>query len=292
MSHPGTEETLLDEGETASGLWWCFCSWFWFLFGVFVWFWGCLCSFPLIMLCFLPLQWWPGHSAHMASALVEKIFGEMGWSCVQILAWSKDNSSALGSPSVGVRNTCESLRFLPWVSAQSRLAPGSFGIGTCRTSALSVSCIPLGVGTFQGPSLLPGEWVTKSPFPAGSLSEPQEDKGVFSSLRTFCLRWRLYGGTRSCGAECGEGVYSFVSSVEMDLAGEWCFLADARFCLANSCGKSELFELKLCDVSVATFHVAATCPFGAVWKRSKISNCPVKKGQRQCDHKLTAAGHC
>ena len=46
MSHPGTEETLLDEGETASGLWWCFGSWFWFLFGVFVWFWGCLCSFP------------------------------------------------------------------------------------------------------------------------------------------------------------------------------------------------------------------------------------------------------
>ena len=33
MSHPGTEETLLDEGETASGLWWCFGSWLRFLFG-------------------------------------------------------------------------------------------------------------------------------------------------------------------------------------------------------------------------------------------------------------------
>ena len=40
MSHPGTEETLLDEGETASGLW-CvlvlgsgFCSVFLFGFGV------------------------------------------------------------------------------------------------------------------------------------------------------------------------------------------------------------------------------------------------------------------
>ena len=35
MSHPGTEETLFDEGESASGLWWRFGFWFWFLFGVF-----------------------------------------------------------------------------------------------------------------------------------------------------------------------------------------------------------------------------------------------------------------
>ena len=32
MSHLGTEETLFDEGETASGLWGCFGFWFWFLF--------------------------------------------------------------------------------------------------------------------------------------------------------------------------------------------------------------------------------------------------------------------
>ena len=54
MSHLGTEETLLDEGETASGLW-CvlvlgfgFCLVFLFGLGLLV--------FPLIMLCFLPLQ--------------------------------------------------------------------------------------------------------------------------------------------------------------------------------------------------------------------------------------------
>ena len=35
MSHPGTEETLLDEGESASGPWWRFGFWFWFLFGGF-----------------------------------------------------------------------------------------------------------------------------------------------------------------------------------------------------------------------------------------------------------------
>ena len=45
MSHPGTEETLLDEGESASGLWWRFGFWFWFLFGVFVWFLGLLVFF-------------------------------------------------------------------------------------------------------------------------------------------------------------------------------------------------------------------------------------------------------
>ena len=32
-SHSGTEETLLDKEETASGLWWCFGCWLWFLFG-------------------------------------------------------------------------------------------------------------------------------------------------------------------------------------------------------------------------------------------------------------------
>ena len=35
MSHPGTEETLLDEGESASGPGWRFGFWFWFLFGGF-----------------------------------------------------------------------------------------------------------------------------------------------------------------------------------------------------------------------------------------------------------------
>ena len=38
MSHPGTEETLLDEGETASGLWCVLVLGFWFclvfLFGL------------------------------------------------------------------------------------------------------------------------------------------------------------------------------------------------------------------------------------------------------------------
>ena len=34
MSHLGTEETLLDEGETASGLGCVLGCWFWFLFGV------------------------------------------------------------------------------------------------------------------------------------------------------------------------------------------------------------------------------------------------------------------
>ena len=56
MSHPGTEETLLDEGKRPLAL-----VVFWFLVVVFVWwfvwFWGCLCSFsPHHFLCFLPLQ--------------------------------------------------------------------------------------------------------------------------------------------------------------------------------------------------------------------------------------------
>ena len=51
MSYPH-RGTLLDEGETGSGLWWCFCFWLWFLFGVFLFGLGCLCSFSLIMLCF------------------------------------------------------------------------------------------------------------------------------------------------------------------------------------------------------------------------------------------------
>ena len=46
MSHSGAEETLLDEGETASGLWCVLVLGFGFGLVFFVWFWGCLCSFP------------------------------------------------------------------------------------------------------------------------------------------------------------------------------------------------------------------------------------------------------
>ena len=53
MSHPGAEEILFDEGETAFGLFLGSCLWF--LFGVFVWF-GVAFVLFLIMLCFLPLQ--------------------------------------------------------------------------------------------------------------------------------------------------------------------------------------------------------------------------------------------
>ena len=50
LSHPRTEETLLDEGGPASGPWWCFG--FLVLVSCLVGFclvWGRLCLFPLIM---------------------------------------------------------------------------------------------------------------------------------------------------------------------------------------------------------------------------------------------------
>ena len=56
MSHPGTEETLLDEGNRPLALGGVLVFGSGFCLVGFVWFWGCLCSFPLIMLCFLPLQ--------------------------------------------------------------------------------------------------------------------------------------------------------------------------------------------------------------------------------------------
>ena len=56
MSHPRTEETRLDEGESASGRGGFLVSGFCFGLVGFCLFWVACVLFPLIMSCFLPFQ--------------------------------------------------------------------------------------------------------------------------------------------------------------------------------------------------------------------------------------------